>query len=110
MNEANFTHVNLAISGAVLIGYWAIGLFFFRFRRKDGDRFFLYFGWAFWILALERVLLLAIGAKDEVKPYVYLFRLVAFLFILYAIFDKNRHADQSREEKSPSSDRNGAAP
>jgi hypothetical protein len=81
---------NYAVSGAILLGYWAIGVFFFRFQRKSRDRFFGFFGWAFWLLAAERFLLLLVGANDEVKIYIYLIRLVAFLFILYAIFDKNR--------------------
>lgn len=81
--------INGALSGGILVGYWAIGVFFFRFRRKSHDRFFAYFGWSFWILAVERVLLIMIG-QSEVRPYYYLLRLVAFLFILYAIYDKNR--------------------
>lgn len=105
MNEPALLHANLAISGAILLGYWAIGLIFFRFQRRSGDRFFLFFGWAFWLLASERILLLAIGAKDEIKPYVYLLRLVAFLFIIYAIFDKNRSAESSEKPELPSPDR-----
>jgi len=83
---------NYAISGAILLGYWAIGVFFFRFRKRSGDRFFGFFGCAFWLLAAERFLLLIVDLNDEVKPYIYIFRLVAFLFILYAIVDKNRSA------------------
>jgi hypothetical protein len=97
--NASFTNANFAISGAILIGCWAIGMFFFRFQRRTNDRFFGFFGWAFWILAIERILLLVIGAKEEIKPYVYLFRLVAFLFILYAIFDKNRSGELSGNSK-----------
>jgi hypothetical protein len=81
---------NYAVSGAILLGCWAIGVFFFRFRRRSGDRFFAFFGWAFWLLAIERFLLLLFDPGNEVRPYVYLVRLVAFLFILYAIIDKNR--------------------
>jgi hypothetical protein len=88
-------YINGAMSGGILIGYWAIGLFFFRFQRRTRDRFFGYFGCAFWILTVERVLLLA-GPTEEVKPYVYSIRLVAFLFILYAIYHKNRDETRSR--------------
>ena len=54
----------------------------------------LCFGWAFWLLALERILLLALGTDEESRTYVYVIRLIAFLFILYAICHKNL-ADQS---------------
>jgi hypothetical protein len=78
-----------AMSGAMVLGYWAIGMFFFQFQRRSHDRFFGFFGAAFLLLAVERVLLIAIG-KDEFIAYIYLIRLVAFLFIIYAIIDKNR--------------------
>ncbi len=84
------TNWNFALSGIILLGYWAIGLFFFRFWRKSSDRFFLFFACAFWLLAIERILLLAVGSDEEAKAYIYIVRLIAFLFILYAIFDKNR--------------------
>ncbi len=81
---------NSALSGMILVGYWAIGLFFFHFWRKTADRFFLWFASAFWLLAVERIFLLAIGLDEETKALVYLIRLVAFLLILFAIFEKNR--------------------
>src|SRR5829696_7641890 len=102
MNEPLLPDANYAVSGAILIGYWAIGLFFFRFYRRSKDRFFFFFAWAFSILAVERVLLLVIGTQNEIKPYVYLFRLVAFLFILYAIFDKNRSTEGLEKFESSS--------
>ncbi len=105
MIEAKYAHLNLALSGSILLGYWAIGVFFFRFYRRNGDRFFIFFGCGFWLLAIERILLLAIGAIDEIKAYVYLLRLVAFLFILYAIFDKNRSAGLPEKNAVPKNDR-----
>lgn len=88
----NFTVANHAASGAILIGSWAIGLFFFRFQRRSGDRFFGRFGVGFWLLAVERVLLLATDPENEQRFFVYLVRLIAFLFILYAIVEKNRES------------------
>ena len=94
---------NYAVSGAIFLGYWAIGLFFFRFQRRTRDAFFGYFGCAFWLLTIERVLLI-IGPTEEVKPYVYSIRLVAFLFILYAIYHNNRddkaHPGEHRNDRS----------
>lgn len=78
-----------AIFGAILLGCWVIGLFFIRYWRQTEDRLFLYFGIAFWLLAIERVLLLFVTPSHEFHPYVYLVRLTAFLLIAYAIYVKN---------------------
>ena len=78
--------------GAILLGCWAIGSFFFRYWRQTGERLFRYFGAAFWLLALERLLLLYVIPSHEFEPYIYSVRLVAFLVILYAIYQKNRQA------------------
>ncbi|HYG24978.1 MAG TPA: DUF5985 family protein [Verrucomicrobiae bacterium] len=94
------SELNLVLSGAIFIGCWAIGLFFFRFQKRKGDRFFGFFGWAFFLLAFERALLVAVNPTDEFKAYIYLIRLVAFLFILYAIYDKNRSSEDS-EPRGP---------
>ena len=82
--------MNAVISGAILLGYWAIGAFFSRFWRMSGDRFFGFFAIAFWLLAAERLILIVVDVENEIRPYVYAVRLAAFLVILYAIFDKNR--------------------
>jgi hypothetical protein len=78
------------MAGALVLAYWAIGYFFLRFWKKTRDRFFRVFAWAFWVLAIERVILLFISADFEFRPFVYLVRLAAFLLILWAIFEKNR--------------------
>ena len=80
------------MAGALALAYCAIGYFFLRFWKKTRDRFFRVFAWAFWVLAIERVILLFIPAEWEFKPFVYLVRLTAFLLILWAIFEKNRSA------------------
>lgn len=85
------------LSGALAMASWVIGLFFMRFWRKTGDRFFAVFAWAFWVLAAERVLLLLVSLENEFRPYVYLVRLSAFLLIIGAIIEKNRSARPQRE-------------
>jgi len=85
--------MNAIISGAILLGYWAIGVCFSRFWRTSGDRFFGFFATAFWLLAAERLLLIFVELENEMRPYIYIVRLVAFLFILYAILDKNRRTN-----------------
>lgn len=45
------------------------------------------------MLAVERLTLALIREANEVRGYVYIIRFVAFLFILWAIIDKNRSKD-----------------
>ena len=100
------TSTHFAISGAILLGYWAIGLFFFQFQRRSGDRFFGFFGCAFWLLTFERILIIWVFPDQEEKSFVYVVRLISFLFILYAIIDKNRSmpgllSKDSRKKEDP---------
>ena len=66
------------------------GLFFVRYWRSTGDRFFAFFAVAFWALGANWALLVGRDPSDEYLPYFYLLRLFAFLLILSAIIDKNR--------------------
>lgn len=78
------------ISGAMTVACLVIGLFFIKFYKKIGDRFFLLFAIAFNILAFERVVLLLAQIRNETQPAIYLIRCTAFVIILVAIADKNR--------------------
>ena len=69
---------------------WTAGLFFVRFWRDTGDRLFLLFGCAFWLLSLSWLLLAVVAPTDETRPYVYGIRLVAFGLIIAATIDKSR--------------------
>lgn len=79
-----------ALSGAILLAYVVVALFFLRFWKKTFDRLFLLFSVAFSTLAVERFLLILVDPTHELRPYVYSVRLVAFVLILAAILDKNR--------------------
>jgi hypothetical protein len=81
--------MNQFLLGAVVLGCAAVGLFFLRFYRKTGDRLFVIFGIAFWVLCFNWLALAFINA-DEVRTWLYIVRLAAFLFILFGILDKNR--------------------
>lgn len=81
---------NLVLAGAIMVACWVAGLFFLNFWKKSRDRLFLIFALAFWGLTLERLTLVLIDPANEVRPYVYLMRLAAFLLLLFAIWDKNR--------------------
>jgi hypothetical protein len=76
------------LSGAIVLASWAISMFFLRFQKTAKDRLFGFFAAAFILLGLERVSVEFV--PNEVRSYVYLIRLFAFLLILFAIWDKNR--------------------
>lgn len=78
------------ISGAIVMGYFVAGLFFLRFYRETRDRLFATFGAAFWLLGVQRILLVFTGGEDGSQALLYTLRLLAFLLILWAIWDKNR--------------------
>lgn len=66
------------------------GLFFLRFWYTSRDRLFALFGAAFWILAIQRVLLSITRSVFEDQAIFYTLRLLAFVIIIVAIVDKNR--------------------
>lgn len=80
------------VSGAIMMACLVAGFFFFRFWKKTSDSLFIYFASAFWLLAVERIVLSYVGANHEPRPEIYLIRLSAFLLILFAIIRKNRIA------------------
>ena len=84
------TPIGDVLSGAIVLGFFVIGLFFVRFWRDSKDRLFAYFALAFWILALERVALIYFGAQQEASPVLYLARVLAFAILAFGILDKNR--------------------
>jgi hypothetical protein len=80
--------LNMFLSGLITMGHATAGLFFLRFWTKTGDRLFVLFAFAFWLLGLTRVLL-ALQDQPSEEHVLYWFRLVAYLAILFAIIDKN---------------------
>lgn len=84
------------LNGVTVAGSLAVGLFFLRLWRETRDRFFALFGVAFWMLALNGLVLLWAAPAEEHRHYFYLIRLLAFLLIIAAIVDKNRSAGRTR--------------
>lgn len=78
------------VSGAIMMACWVVGLFFFRFWKKTEDRLFAIFAIAFWMLAIERIVLAVINETNEARSLIYIIRFFAYLLILWAIVDKNR--------------------
>jgi len=86
------TPLILFLSGVLTMGYLVASIFFLRFHRQSGDRLFAWFSAAFFILAVQRVLVVAL-ATSEYAEVVYVVRLLAFVLILIAIWDRNRRPD-----------------
>jgi hypothetical protein len=77
------------LAGAILAGYLIAGLFFLRFWRRTRDRLFLSFAAAFWLLAINQLLIGLLGSSAEASAPLYLLRLLAFGLIILAIVGKN---------------------
>jgi Ca2+/Na+ antiporter len=91
----NQTLLNQFLLGAIVLSCGVAGLYFLRFWRKTRDRLFALFAIAFWVLGANWLLLAFIN-RDEVRTWLYVIRLCAFVVILYAILEKNRAARQDR--------------
>ena len=76
--------------GGIAVAALVAGLFFFRFWKTSGDRFFLLFAIAFLIEGGHRIAIYAWAGRDEASPLYYIARLVAYGLIIAAIVDKNR--------------------
>jgi uncharacterized membrane protein YoaK (UPF0700 family) len=85
-------HVTLYdfLSGAVSFGFLICGLFFLRFWRRTRDELFIAFALAFALLGIVQATLALANIPTEERAPIYLFRLLAFVIILFAIFRKNR--------------------
>jgi hypothetical protein len=82
--------MNVFIWGALTMASLTIGLFFFKFWRRTEERLFGLFGAAFFVFALNWLVLGVVQPSDESRHYAYLIRLFAFVLLLVGIIDKNR--------------------
>lgn len=80
------------LSGAVAMGFAACALFFLRFWKRTREELFLAFAIAFLLLGTGQTILALGSIPTEERGSIYLFRLVAFLLILLAIYRKNRQS------------------
>ncbi|AKJ29498.1 DUF5985 family protein [Caldimonas brevitalea] len=88
--------MNTLLMGAIAMASLVASMFFLRFWRRTGDRFFLWFALAFLIDALDRVFLGLHPPSEEQSPLFYGVRLLSFGLILVAIVSKNlRRRDKS---------------
>ena len=82
--------MNQFLLGGIAIGSFVVGLFFLRFWRSSGDRFFLFLMLSFWIEAANRIDMALTRSWNEDSPIHYSIRLLSYGLILVAIWDKNR--------------------
>ncbi|AEG92807.1 DUF5985 family protein [Ramlibacter tataouinensis] len=78
------------LMGAIAALSLVAALFFFRFWRRSGDRFFLYFALSFAIEGANRIALGLVGPASETEPLFYGIRVLAYGLIVVAIWQKNR--------------------
>lgn len=78
------------LSGAIVMACTVVGGLFLRFWARSHDRLFAYFAAAFWLFGLNHLMLALTDRGSEIRPYIYMIRLAAFVLILVAIVEKNR--------------------
>lgn len=64
-------------------------LFFLRYWTLTRERLFAFFSLAFAVMALSWVGLAVVDPAYELRHYVYLIRLLAFIILIIGIIDKN---------------------
>lgn len=88
--------MNEMLIGAIAASCLIIGLFFLRYWKTSGDKFFLYFAMSFLIEAANRISLSVFFDLKEASPIYYLIRLLAYAFIIFAIIEKNKRRNQEK--------------
>jgi hypothetical protein len=76
--------------GVVVAMTVSAAAFFWRFWRQSHDRFFALLALAFTVMAANRAGQLVIFEEHEGNTLLYGVRLLSFVLILVAIWDKNR--------------------
>lgn len=100
-------NLNMMLSGAGAMAALVIALFFLRFWRRTGDRFFVYFALSFAVEGGLRAYMSASGNSNDGSAMVYLLRVASYVLIVVAIVGKNRKrpaapaADERRAERQP---------
>jgi len=77
------------LRGGTMIALLGSAIFFWRYWRRTADRLFGFFAIGFFLMALSQVVVLCLGPHADKLPYAYWFRLVAFLFIIFGVIEKN---------------------
>lgn len=78
------------LDGAAAMSCVAIGTYFARFWNQSGDRLFWCLAAAFWIFALNYVVVGLLPPVDERLAYAFALRLLGFVAILVGVLLKDR--------------------
>lgn len=81
--------MRMFLLGGITVACTVASLFFLRFWRGTGDRFFLWFALSFLVEAANRAHFALTGARHEDAAFYYLIRLSSYALILWAIIEKN---------------------
>lgn len=81
--------MDLFLRGAIAMGSLIAALLFFRFWRRSGDVFFVYFGLAFLIESANRAYFALGPSHNEDATVYFLIRLGSYAMILAAVLAKN---------------------
>jgi hypothetical protein len=82
------------LTGAAAMAFIGVAGYFYRFWSETRDRFFVWFAFAFLVLAGNQVLKVELGSDNDLAVYVV--RLLAFLLIIAAVIDKNLRSTERR--------------
>lgn len=77
------------LHGAIAFASATIAVFFLRYWRSSGDRLFVMFSAAFWLLTLHWLLS---SAFPHITTQAHVLRFVGFALIAVAVLDKNRNS------------------
>ena len=88
--------------GAVIMGDVLAALFFVRFWKMTGDRFFLLFSGSFLAIAVSRLVVDENMPPFGMEALGYSIRILSYLFIIAGILYKNRGTKTSRTLAPPS--------
>lgn len=92
--------MDFMLLGAIAMASLIAGLFFLRFWKDTGDRFFLFFAASFLIEGVNRAALGFSNDPNEGRPFFYFVRFLSFLLILIAIIQKNMTKDLPGKDSS----------
>ena len=90
------TPVTQILLGAVIMGDAIAAVFFIRYWRLTGDRFFLFFSASFIAIAVSRVVVDENLPPVGYDPFGYMIRILSYLFIISGILYKNMGARSNR--------------
>lgn len=88
------------LSGAIASLSLVASTAFLRSFMRTRDRFFALFGAAFALFGVTQLGLGILNVPEQNHPLAYVPRLIVFLLILFAIFDKNRTATKTQRKES----------